>query len=637
MVRAEDRTGKVWDFRHVRGRAGAGCAFERGDSEGAVRQGTGIIRERAGNSQNCDFGGEGGRDIAGAKRSLTRCQLHELPEIIFDQKKERAGRNRPALKIREGESDLVHAAHAAARTTRTAASRRTLLFVFLEFGNERFGGEHQARDGSCVLQRQACDLGWIDDAHLNHGAIVASVRVVAEVLGLGLADFADHDGAFGSGVVRNLASRLFESALHDADANCFVIMQLELLDGSEATEEGSAAAGNDAFFNRSASGVHGVLNASFLFLQLGFGCRAHLDDRNAANQLGKALLEFFLVVVGSGVLDLLADLLDAAFDFGGLAAAFDDGGVVLVDDDLLGASEVFHLDVLELDAEIFGDGLAAGEGGDVFEHRFAAISEARGLDRSALQGAAELVDHQGGQRFTFDVFRDDEQRLAGLGNLLKQREKVLHGADFLFVNEDAHVFQNAFHPLRVSNEVGRQVAAVELHTFDDFQRGFHGARLFHGDDAVFADLFHGFGDDAADLLVVVGGDGADLSDHVALHVAREPLDFFHGDFHGALDAALESGRAGACGDSLNAFTEDGLREHGRGGGAVASNVAGLGSHFANHLRAHVLEGIAEFDFLGYGHAVLGDDRCAELLFDYRVAALGAEGNLHCVGESIHAA
>jgi len=52
--------------------------------------------------------------------------------------------------------------------------------------------------------------------------------------------------------VRNLASRLFESALHNADANRFVIMQLELLDRSEATEQGSAAAGNDAFFDRSA-------------------------------------------------------------------------------------------------------------------------------------------------------------------------------------------------------------------------------------------------------------------------------------------------------------------------------------------------------------------------------------------------
>jgi len=95
--------------------------------------------------------------------------------------------------------------------------------------------------------------------------------------------------------------------------------------------------------------------------------------------------------------------------------------------------------------------------------------------------------------------------------------------------------------------------------------------------------------------------------------------------------------AGAGGDSLDALAEDSLREHGRGGRAVTGNVGSLGSDFADHLRAHVLEGIAEFDFFGYGHAVLGDDRRAELLFDYRVAALGAESDLYCVGEGIHAA
>src|SRR6267154_1705056 len=47
--------------------------------------------------------------------------------------------------------------------------------------------------------------------------------------------------------------------------------------------------------------------------------------------------------------------------------------------------------------------------------------------------------------------------------------------------------------------------------------------------------------------------------------------------------------------------------------------------------------VAVVDFLGYGHAVLGNDRRAELLLDYRIAALGAEGDFHCVGEGIHAA
>src|SRR5262249_17261864 len=141
-------------------------------------------------------------------------------------------------------------------------------------------------------------------------------------------DLADHNGAFVAGVVCDLASRLFQSALHDTDANGFVIVQLDLVDSREAAQKSSAAAGNDAFFNRSACGVHGVFDASLLFLQLGFGCRTDFDDRNAADELGKALLELFLVIVTGGVFDLGANLLDAALDLAGLPGAFDDGAVV---------------------------------------------------------------------------------------------------------------------------------------------------------------------------------------------------------------------------------------------------------------------------------------------------------------------
>jgi hypothetical protein len=65
-------------------------------------------------------------------------------------------------------------------------------------------------------------------------------------------------------------------------------------------------------------------------------------------------------------------------------------------------------------------------------------------------------------------------------------------------------------------------------------------------------------------------------------------------------------------------------------------VVGLGGDFAHHLRAHVLELVFQFDFLGDGHAVLGDARCAERLVDDDVAALRAERHLHGVGENVDA-
>ena len=78
--------------------------------------------------------------------------------------------------------------------------------------------------------------------------------------------------------------------------------------------------------------------------------------------------------------------------------------------------------VLELDAEIFADDLAAGDDGDVFQHGLAAIAEARRLHGGNLEAAAQLVDDQRRQRLAFDVFGDDDERLAALDDCLKQRQ-----------------------------------------------------------------------------------------------------------------------------------------------------------------------------------------------------------------------
>ena len=96
---------------------------------------------------------------------------------------------------------------------------------------------------------------------------------------------------------------------------------------------------------------------------------------------------------------------------------------------------------------------------------------------------------------------------------------------------------------------------------------------------------------------------------------------------GLLDAALEQHRVGAGGDVLQAFVDDGLGQHGGGGGAVAGDVVGLGGGFLEQLGAHVLEGVLQLDFLGHGHAVVGDGGGAPLLVQGDVAALGAEGGL----------
>ena len=79
--------------------------------------------------------------------------------------------------------DLVHPAHAAAWTaTMSACACSGLLGLFLDVGDQSFGGEHQAGNGRGVLEREARDLGRVDNARLDHVAELSGIRVVAEVL-----------------------------------------------------------------------------------------------------------------------------------------------------------------------------------------------------------------------------------------------------------------------------------------------------------------------------------------------------------------------------------------------------------------------------------------------------------------------
>ena len=356
-----------------------------------------------------------------------------------------------------------------------------------------------------------------------------------------------------------------------------------------------------------------------------------------AEELREPLLELLPIVVRGRLLDLLADLVAAALDLGPLAGALDQRGVVLVDHHLLAAPEVLECHVLELEPELLGDDLAARQDGHVLEHRLAAIAEAGRLHRRDLERAADLVHDEGRERLTLDLLRDHEQRLALPRHLLEQRQHVLHAADLLLVEQHDGVLDHHLHALRIGDEVGREIAAVELHALDHVEDGLHALGFLDGDHALLADLLHRLGEHLADGGVVVGRDRPDLRDLV--RVARglgELLQVLDDRLHRLLDAALELHRAHASGDELAAFAVDRLREHRRGRGAVAGHVRGLARDLAHHLRAHVLELVLELDLLGDGDAVLGDRGRAPALLDDDVAATRAEGHANCIREPVHA-
>ena len=405
---------------------------------------------------------------------------------------------------------------------------------------------------------------------------------------------------------------------------------------SAAFEERDAAAGDDALLERCAGRLEGVLDAVLLLLHLGLGRGADLDDRDAARQLREALLELLAVEVGVGVLDLRLQLLDAALDRLGVAGPVHDRGRVLVDDDLAGLAELRELRVLELEAHLLGDHLAAGEDRDVLEHPLAAVTEARRLDGDGGEDATELVDDDRRERLALDVLRHDQQRAAGLDDLLQDGQEVLDRADLLVGDQDVRFVEHGLHALGVGDHVRRQVALVELHALGELELEAEGLALLDVHDAVLADLLDRVRDHVADLALARrdGGDPGDVLlagdlDRLLLEVGDDALD-------GLLDAPLEAHRVGAGGDVLETLADDRLGEHRRGRRAVTGDVVGRRGDLADELRALVLERVLDLDLAGDGDAVVRDRRRSELLVEDDVAALRAERHLDRVGEGVDA-
>ena len=177
------------------------------------------------------------------------------------------------------------------------------------------------------------------------------------------------------------------------------------------------------------------------------------------------------------------------------------------------------------------------------------------------------------------------------------------------MDENVRVLEFGQHFLGVGDEIGREIAAIELHPLDHVELGLSGLGFLDRDDALVADFFHRVGDHLADRLVAVRGDRADLRDLIGgLHLLGAAFDVLDDRTDRNVDAALQIHRVHAGGDQLEAFLHDRGGEHRGGGGAVAGKIVGLGGDLAHHLRAHVLELVFEFDFLRDGDAVLGDAR-----------------------------
>ena len=216
------------------------------------------------------------------------------------------------------------------------------------------------------------------------------------------------------------------------------------------------------------------------------------------------------------------------------------------------------------------------------------------------------------RRFAGDVLGDDEQRPLRALHLLEQRDELLQAVDLVLVDEDPGLLQLHDHVVGIGDEVGAEVAAVELHALDHVDVGLQALAFFNGDDAVLADLVEGVGHDLADRHVVVRRDGGDVGDlALAGDGTRKLRDLLDGGVDAGLHPPHQLVGVGAGGHAAEALLEEGLGKHGRRGGPVSGLVAGFARRFLHQLRTEVLGLLAQLDLLGHGHAVLGDGRAAQ--------------------------
>ncbi len=205
------------------------------------------------------------------------------------------------------------------------------------------------------------------------------------------------------------------------------------------------------------------------------------------------------------------------------------------------------------------------------------------------------------------------------------------------MQQDIGAFKNRLHLVRVGDEIRRQVAAVELHTFDNLEFVAERLGFLNRNDAFIADLFHGLRDQCADFGFAVGRNRADLLDLViGLDVLAALGEVFDHRRNGCVDPALEVHRVAPCRYGLDAFANDSLRQNRCRRCAVAGLIVGFGGYFADELRADILTRVLQLDLLGNRHAVLGRARRAERFLNDDVTAFRTQRHLHGVGDDIHA-
>ena len=397
-----------------------------------------------------------------------------------------------------------------------------------------------------------------------------------------------------------------------------------------------AAAEDNALFYRCAGCIQSILHAVLLFLHLGLSCRTDTDDRDAAGQLCQTLLQLLLVEVRLGIRNFLLDLGNAVCNILLVAFAVDNDSLLLADLYALRMAELLKSRILQLKTNLGADHLAASQNGDILQHCLASVAIARSLDSNDVEGAAQIVHDQGGQSLAVNILSDDQERLAGLDELVQQRKQILNVGNLLIRDQDVRILEVRFHLLGIICHVSADIATVELHTFDQLQLILHGLGFLDGDDTVLGNLLHRVSDHLADFLAA-GGNRSDLLDMIlAVDRSCHRLDCLDSRISSLLHALAKDNRICACSQVLHALVDHCLSKDRSSCRAIAGDIVRLLSDLLHKLGAHVFEAVLQLDFLRDGHAIVCDDRCAVALVKNDISALRTKRNFDGICQLVHA-
>src|SRR5258708_20454166 len=202
------------------------------------------------------------------------------------------------------------------------------------------------------------------------------------------------------------------------------IIPLLTLQGFNGPDIGYASPGNDAFFYGCPGGVQGVFDPVFFLLHLHFGSGAHIENGDAAAELGKTFLQFLFIIVGGAGRDLCLDLVYTGRNVFLFTLAAHDSGIVFVNADGIGGPQVTEVCILQLISLFLADDGASRQDGNVLQHFLSPVSKSGGFHRPHLKPAPQLVNDQGSKGVAVQVFSVNKQVPATLCRLFQQGQFV---------------------------------------------------------------------------------------------------------------------------------------------------------------------------------------------------------------------